>query len=191
MGLEYRPQGATKFYAPNRDLLHVFTPILKVSLENAVNLYNKGAIGENDPVDDQDVERLHQALAAVRNRALQSDTAEDIIAGFVDAAKGISPELVSSFLEMFAVTVMTHFVYAIRSCVAVPDISDDDLEDCLAASSLLALVPEEQRQAVKRRMLASGHLRRAFAKPTRVQAEAAGREIARLEQAEGGGGANG
>ena len=98
-----------------------YDPLVDLAMGvTSVEWLAKGAVGENDPVDDQDVERLHQALAAVRNRALQSDTVEDIIAGFVDAAKGISPELVSSFLEMFAVTAMTHFVYAIRSCVAAP-----------------------------------------------------------------------
>lgn len=88
--IEFRKEGSHKFYAPDRDLLHCYTPLVKSALKEAA-----------DTCSDESYKTfkyLVDGVVSVHNNALTEDTPENIVANALADMGKANPEVLTYFM---------------------------------------------------------------------------------------------
>ncbi len=139
--IEFRKEGSHKFYAPDRDLLHCYTPLVKSALKEAA-----------DTCSDESYKTfkyLVDGVVSVHNNALTEDTPENIVANALADMGKANPEVLTYFMMALTKQLFVMYIAALRDSVEKPIFNEREIQTALRSTSILALIPEEQRENVK------------------------------------------
>ena len=139
--IEFRKEGSHKFYAPDRDILHVYSPLVKSALKEAA-----------DSCSDESYKTfkyLIDGVVSIHNKALTDDTPEEIVNGALQDMQKASPECISIFMTALMKSLFVLYIAGIRDSAENPVFSEREIMAAMKGISLLAVLPAEIRDQAK------------------------------------------
>ncbi len=157
---EFRKTDNSKFYAPDRDLIHATAPILKSALGLTLDSF------EEEELPGEEFDQLVSAIALVRRKAMLKDAPEDIVAELFKAMEAQKPEVVGLFVCNFFRCFMLKYIEALRNCVQAPDLTESEIASSISSLFVMSVLPLEDKDRVQRLLRASGFLKPSYAAAT-------------------------
>ena len=140
--IEFRKAGERRFYAPDRDLLHIYPIAVKSAFKNTSD------VCDNQVFNTQFMP-LVKAIAGIHNKAVTTeDSAVDIIKTTLDDCK-INKECYAIFTEQFLKAIAALYIHALRDAADKPLLTEAELERALRSIGILAMLPIDARMKVE------------------------------------------
>lgn len=139
--IEFRKSGERKFYAPDRDLLHIYPSIIKAAL-SATNI----SLSEDE--FNAGFKQMVKDLASIHNESVTTDkSGTDIMH---DAIKNLykTGKCYKVFLDNLMTSLGLAYINAMRDSAEKPVLSEDAFEKALKTSTILARMDKECREKV-------------------------------------------
>lgn len=159
--LEFRRDGERKFYAPDRDLLHLFHPIAKAALKVTVDTSSQGEL------PDARIDELVGAVAMLGRDALGIHCRpEEILRRFHARIKMLDVAVQARLFKALGDGLILAYVNAVRDAAIKPVLTEREIMASLVATSVMSLLDEQQAEQVRRKAMVSGELAQAFGEAT-------------------------
>ena len=140
--VEFRKTGERKFYAPDRDLLHIYPTLIKSTLSEVCE-----AVPEE--VFNTQFKPFVKELATIYNKAVTTDKPADIIISETSKELIKYKKVLPEFLFTFFTMIIAVYINAVRDAAEIPVLTDRELESALRSTSILAKLPKDVRDMVE------------------------------------------
>lgn len=139
--IEFRKNGETKFYAPDRDILYLYPIIMKAALASTAESCSEESY--------KTFPAFVKAVADIHNKSITTE--EEPAAIIEEALRGCrnNSECYKLFTEAVLMGVFTLYIKALRDSVERPTLTEAQLEAAVKATRTLALLPRDIRELVK------------------------------------------
>lgn len=145
--IEFRKAHGHKFYAPDRDILHVWNPLIKAALKVAAET-------SSEEVYNSHFKELLSICADLHNKAMTLDTVESIIGEIMTRLSKLPPELATLWGNAFIAGIFSLYVNALRDGIDKPVLSDEQLTAAVMGVTLLGGLPSDERVGMRPRIAA-------------------------------------
>lgn len=158
--LEFRPAGARKFYAPDRDLLGLMPAILKAAIRLA-DIYVDPKI-----LTDEAVKDLVDVAGSVYTDSLELIPAEKVLENFHTGLGKLDPVVQAQFMRSVVDGLMLGYVNSIRDAAEKPILTEQQLASSMISLSLLSFMNPDEQERLKAAAAVSGALTSSFGEAT-------------------------
>lgn len=139
--IEFRKNGESKFYAPDRDILYLYPTLIKAALATTAETCSEEAY--------KTFKTFVKAAADIHNKsvATEDDSAKIIFEALKDFKS--NEECYKLFTEAMLTGFFAMYIHALRDSVEKPTLTEQQLEASLKATDIMALLPDDIRAKVK------------------------------------------
>ena len=151
MVMQYRPKRSQKFYAPGRDILGFYRPLVKEVLDLV------HARHPDKPADVEKLQMLHNAIINEATAGARKLEMHEIIQAFTETLKDIDQAVVDDYTRLLAAVCMFRYVLGKRE-VPEHQVEAEELGKAFDCLYTLSVVPPELEEQLKKHLLAYGHI---------------------------------